>query len=57
MQITIEVPDWMARDFTADSESNEFDAEIVERVLLSWYATLYDAATGRRVKVHLDGPF
>lgn len=57
MQVTIEVPDWMARDIAQDNESKEFNAELVERVFFACYKTLYDPATGQRTKVYLDGSF
>ena len=57
MDITINVPKWMARDLEADTENNEFSAEIVERALLAYYKELYDPLTGQRTKVHLGGTF
>ncbi|MGB3747401.1 MAG: hypothetical protein WA961_04310 [Rhodanobacter sp.] len=57
MEITINVPTWMARDLAADTESKEFTAEIVERAMLAYYKELYDPLTGQRTKVHLGGNF
>lgn len=55
MDITINVPTWMAHDLAADTESKEFNAELVERALLAYYKELYDPLTGQRTKVHLGG--
>ena len=54
MQITINVPDWMARDLSND-ENKEFNPELVERALLAYYKELYDPLTGRRTKAFLNG--
>lgn len=57
MEITINLPDWMARDLAADTETKEFSVEIVERALVRYYTELYDPSTGQRTKVQLGGSF
>lgn len=57
MQVTIEVPNWMASDLAKDTDDKNFNPEIVERALFDYYKTLYDIATGQRTKVYLEGTF
>ena len=57
MEITINLPAWMARDLAADAETKEFNVEIVERALVRYYTELYDPSTGQRTKVQLGGSF
>lgn len=57
MELTINIPAWMARDLAAYTENKEFGAEHVERALLAYYKELYDPLSGQRTKVHLGGPF
>jgi len=56
MQITIDVPDWMAGDLSED-EGKEFSPELVERALLAYYKEIYDPLTGKRTKIFLNGSF
>lgn len=57
MEITINLPTWMARDFAADTESKECNAEFIERALLAYYKELYDPVSGQKTKAFLSGPF
>lgn len=50
MEMTINVPDWMACDLANAMRTEELSAEIVERALARLYAELFNPLTGQQIK-------
>lgn len=51
MEITINVPDWMAFDFANAARAEKVSAEILERAVARLYAELFNPLTGQQTKV------
>lgn len=51
MEITINVPDWMARYLANAVRAEEVSAELVERALMRLYAECFNPLTGQQTKV------
>lgn len=51
MEITINVPVWMACDIAMAMRIEVVNAEVIERALARMYAELFDPLTGQQTKV------